>query len=130
MLLRLTIENMDRLPDGGPVRVCSKCEGHPGLDIGRDQHLDWTLPDPTRLVSSKHCEIRFRDGGYWLHDVSTNGTFLNGAQFGNWRRLHLSAQRRGSAWPIGQYIVAVEIEGQAGASALYSRWRRRTALTW
>ena len=109
MLLRLTIENMDRLPDGGPVRV--QVEGR-GLDIGRDQHLDWTLPDPSRQVSSKHCEIRFRDGGYWLHDVSTNGTFVNGAQF----RLdapHLL--RSGDRLSIGQYIVAVEIEGQRAA---------------
>jgi type VI secretion system protein ImpI len=114
MLLRLTIENMDRLPDGGPVRV--QVEGR-GLDIGRDQHLDWTLPDPSRLVSSKHCEIRFRDGGYWLHDVSTNGTFVNGAQF----RLdapHLL--RSGDRLSIGQYIVAVEIEGQEPPAALYS----------
>jgi len=114
MLLRLTIENMDRLPDGGPVRV--QIEGR-GLDIGRDQHLDWTLPDPSRLVSSKHCEIRFRDGGYWLHDVSTNGTFVNGAQF----RLdapHLL--RSGDRLSIGQYIVAVEIEGQEAPVAAYS----------
>jgi type VI secretion system protein ImpI len=106
MPLRLTIENMDRLPDGGPVRV--QVEGR-GLDIGRDQHLDWTLPDPSRHVSSKHCEIRFRDGGYWLHDVSTNGTFLNGAQF-RLEAPHLL--RGGDRLSIGQYIIAVEIEGR------------------
>jgi predicted component of type VI protein secretion system len=33
-----------------------------------------------RYISSKHCEIRYKDGGYWLYDVSTNGTFLNGAE--------------------------------------------------
>src|SRR5579864_2168058 len=106
MPLRLTIENMDRLPDGGPVRV--QVEGR-GLDIGRDQHLDWTLPDPSRHVSSKHCEIRFRDGAYWLHDVSTNGTFVNGAQF---RPEAPHLLRNGDRLSIGQYIVAVEIEGQ------------------
>src|ERR1700731_4587367 len=110
MLLRLTIENMDRLPDGGPLRV--QVEGG-GLDIGRDQHLDWTLPDPSRHVSSKHCEIRFRDGGFWLHDGSTNGTFVNGAQF----RLEAPHMlRSGDRLSIGQYIVAVEIEGR-GAPA-------------
>jgi type VI secretion system protein ImpI len=101
---------MDRLPDGGPVRV--QVEGR-GLDIGRDQHLDWTLPDPSRHVSSKHCEIRFRDGGYWLHDVSTNGTFVNGAQF-RLEAPHLL--RGGDRLSIGQYIIAVEIEGR-GAPA-------------
>ena len=107
MTLRLAIENLDRLPDGGPLRVEIKGRG---LDIGRDSHLDWTLPDPSRHVSSKHCEIRFRDGGYWLHDVSTNGTFVNGSQF------RLDAPyllRGGDKLTIGQYIIAVEVDGQA-----------------
>jgi type VI secretion system protein ImpI len=110
MVLRLTIENVDRLPDGGPVRV--QVEGR-GLDIGRDQHLDWSLPDPTRHVSSKHCEIRFRDGDYWLHDVSTNGTFVNGAQF----RLEAPyLLRNGDRLTMGHYIVAVEVEGRGGSA--------------
>jgi type VI secretion system protein ImpI len=107
MTLRLWIENVDRLPDGGPLRVEVKGRG---LDLGRDAHLDWTLPDPTRNISSKHCEIRFRDGGYWLHDVSTNGTFVNGAQY------RLDAPyllREGDRLSIGPYIIAVSVEGQA-----------------
>ena len=83
-----------------------------GLDLGRDAHLDWTLPDPSRTVSSKHCEIRFRDGSYWLHDVSTNGTYVNGAQF------RLDAPyllRDGDRLNIGPYVIAVEVEGQAAA---------------
>jgi type VI secretion system protein ImpI len=114
MPLRLTIENIDRLPDGGPVRV--EVEGR-GLDIGRDQHLDWTLPDPSRHVSSKHCEIRFRDEYYWLHDVSTNGTFVNGAQF-RLEAPHLL--RNGDRLSIGQYIVAVAIEGRGASAGPYS----------
>src|SRR5580698_6748882 len=114
MPLRLTIENVDRLPDGGPVRV--QVEGR-GLDIGRDQHLDWTLPDPTRLVSSKHCEIRFRDDNYWLHDVSTNGTFVNGAQF-RLEAPHLL--RSGDRLTIGQYIIAVAIEGRGASQQPYA----------
>jgi type VI secretion system protein ImpI len=111
MTLRLAIENMDRLPDGGPLRVEVKGRG---LDIGRDSHLDWTLPDPTRHISSKHCEIRFRDSGYWLHDVSTNGTFVNGATF----RLEAPyLLRSGDRLTIGQYIIAVEVEGQAAGPA-------------
>ncbi|HKI13615.1 MAG TPA: type VI secretion system-associated FHA domain protein TagH [Roseiarcus sp.] len=106
MTLRLSIENVDRLPDGGPVRIEVKGRG---LDLGRDAHLDWTLPDPSRAISSKHCEIRFRDGGYWLHDVSTNGTFVNGAQY------RLDAPyllRDGDRLSIGPYIIAVSVEGQ------------------
>ena len=109
MTLRLSIENVDRLPDGGPLRVEVKGRG---LDVGRDTHLDWTLPDPSRTVSSKHFEIRFRDGGYWLHDVSTNGTYVNGAQY------RLDAPyllRDGDRLAIGPYVVAVEVEGQSAA---------------
>ncbi len=111
MTLRLSIENMDRLPDGGPLRIEVKGRG---LDFGRDAHLDWTLPDPSRTVSSKHCEVRYRDGGYWLHDVSTNGTFVNGSQF------RLDAPyllRDGDRLNIGPYIIAVSVEGQRASAA-------------
>ena len=76
-MLALRIENETTLPDGGPLSIT--VEGTRGIDIGRDQYLDWTLPDPSRFISGKHCEIRWHDGAYWLHDVSTNGTFLHGA---------------------------------------------------
>ncbi len=108
MTLRLSIENLDRLPDGGPLRIEVKGRG---LDLGRDAHLDWTLPDPSRTVSSKHCEIRFRDGGYWLHDVSTNGTFVNGSPY------RLDAPyllHDGDRLSIGPYIIAVSVEGRQG----------------
>jgi type VI secretion system protein ImpI len=105
MTLRLMIENMDRLPDGGPLRVEVKGRG---LDIGRDAHLDWTLPDPGRTVSGKHCEIRYRDNDYWLVDVSRNGTFVNGAQFRLEAPYRLRDQDR---LTIGPYVVAVTIEG-------------------
>jgi type VI secretion system protein ImpI len=111
MTLRLSIENLDRLPDGGPLRVEVKGRG---LDLGRDAHLDWTLPDPSRTVSSKHCEIRFRDGGYWLHDVSTNGTFVNGAQF---RLDGPYMLRDGDRLAIGPYIIAVAVQGQLAPAA-------------
>lgn len=109
MTLRLLIENVDRLPDGGPLRIEVKGRG---LDFGRDAHLDWTLPDPSRTVSGKHCEIRFNDGGYWLHDVSTNGTFVNGSAY------RLDAPyllRDGDQLNVGPYVIAVSVEGQQGA---------------
>lgn len=110
MGLTLTIENESSLPDGGPLSV--RVTGKRGLDIGRDSHLDWTLPDPTRFISSKHCEVRYRDGGYWLHDVSTNGTFLNGSD-GRMKAPH--RLRSGDRLSIGHYIIAVAVDGEEGA---------------
>ena len=104
MTLRLSIENVDRLPDGGPIRIEVKGRG---LDLGRDSHLDWTLPDPSRSISGKHCEVRYRDGGYWLHDVSTNGTFVNGAEH---RPDAPHLLREGDRLGIGPYIIAVSVE--------------------
>jgi type VI secretion system protein ImpI len=108
--LTLSIQNMDRLPDGGPLQINIK--GQRGLDIGRDQYLDWTLPDPGRIVSSRHCEVRFRDGGYWLHDVSSNGTFVNGSE------LRMAGPHRlkdGDRVEIGHYIIGVKVEDDAAS---------------
>lgn len=112
MPLSLRIENEATLPDGGPLSVT--VSGKRGIDIGRDTHLDWTLPDPTRFISSKHCEIRYKDGGYWLHDVSTNGTFLYGSE-GRLKGPHLL--RDGDRLVIGHYIIAVSVTGEEAAAA-------------
>src|SRR6516164_5884659 len=102
MALRLNIENVPNLPDGGPISFT--LTGRRSIDIGRDQHLDWTLPDPTRYISGKHCEIQYRNNAYWLHDVSTNGTFLNGSD----QRVRSPHQlQQGDRLTIGQYIIAV-----------------------
>jgi type VI secretion system protein ImpI len=110
MALTLSIENETSLPDGGPLSVT--VTGKRGIDIGRDNHLDWTLPDPSRSISSKHCEIRYYDGGYWLHDVSTNGTYINRSD----RRMQGPHRlRNGDRIEIGHYIIAVELDGEEAA---------------
>ncbi|WP_336812477.1 type VI secretion system-associated FHA domain protein TagH [Bosea sp. MMO-172] len=112
MALTLTIENETSLPDGGPLSVTTS--GGRGLDIGRDQHLDWALPDPSRAVSGRHCEIRFRDGGWWLRDISTNGTFVNG---GEHRVQSPYRLQNGDRLEIGHYIIAVAIDDEAGQAS-------------
>jgi type VI secretion system protein ImpI len=107
MALTLKIENMASLPDGGPLTY--SIQGKRGLDIGRDQYLDWTLPDPSRFISGKHCEVRWHDGGYWLHDVSTNGTFLDGSDS---RLKGPHRLRNGDRFAIGHYIVSAAIDGE------------------
>jgi type VI secretion system protein ImpI len=109
MALYLRLENETSLPDGGPVSI--SVTGRRGLDIGRDQYLDWVLPDPSRFISGKHCEIRYREGQYWLMDVSTNGTFLNGSEF---RVDGTQPLKSGDRIEIGRYIIAVMIEAEAG----------------
>lgn len=50
----------------------------PHVTIGRGAASDVVLNDPQRLISSRHAEIRQKDGSWVLLDVgSTNGTVLN-----------------------------------------------------
>jgi type VI secretion system protein ImpI len=112
MTLTLRIENETSLPDGGPLSV--SIQGKRGIDIGRDQYLDWTLPDPSRFISGRHCEVRWHDGGYWLHDISTNGTYLYGSD----SRLKAPHRLRDrDRFAIGHYIIIANIDGEdSGAS--------------
>ncbi|MGH6811881.1 MAG: type VI secretion system-associated FHA domain protein TagH [Methylocella sp.] len=112
MRLTLAIENHASLPDGGPLSVT--VTGGRGIDIGRDEYLDWTLPDPNRFISGKHCEIRAGDGEYLLYDVSTNGTFVNDSEnrVQSPYRLH-----SGDRLTIGQYVVAVTVDEVVPAQA-------------
>src|ERR1700704_3164690 len=48
-----------------------------GGTIGRSADNDWVLPDPSRYVSSPHARVQFREGHFYLQDVSTNGVYVN-----------------------------------------------------
>ena len=111
MPLTLRLVNETTLPNGGPVSI--QLSGQRVVGIGRAVDLSWTLPDPARLVSNRHCEIRYQDGGYWLYDVSSNGTFLNDA-VDRMRAPHLL--RNGDRFAVGHYLVAVALDGAEEAA--------------
>ena len=116
MALRLTLDNEKQFPDGGPTTFAPN--GKRAVEIGRDPFRDWVLTDPTRVVSGKHCEIKWQDGNYWLSDTSTNGTFVNGSE----QRVQSPARlRHGDRLTIGPYIVAVAIDDQEPAGASLPR---------
>jgi type VI secretion system protein len=48
-----------------------------GGTIGRSADNDWVLPDPLRYLSAHHARVQFREGHFYLQDVSTNGTYVN-----------------------------------------------------
>jgi type VI secretion system protein ImpI len=105
MFIGLRIDNVDRLPDGTPPVF--RAQGR-SFEIGREGG-DWVLPDPDKFISGRHCQIRYENGGYWLHDVSRNGTFVNGSDqrvAGPYRLAN------GDRLRIGRYIVSVRIGDQ------------------
>src|SRR6201985_1066882 len=74
MTLRLRIVSDHRRLLGDRSSIAFTVDGG---TIGRSADNDWVLPDPLRYVSAHHARVEFRDGKFYLQDVSTNGVFVN-----------------------------------------------------
>ena len=72
MTLTLTVL---RCPDAVPPETRRITGGE--FRIGRGPDNDWIMADPERLLSKRHCVVAFRNGGWAIADLSTNGTYLN-----------------------------------------------------
>lgn len=68
--------------------VCSVVNGEPlarktfeggGGVIGRGVGCDWIIPDAHRLISSHHALVSYREGHYFLTDISSNGITVSGS---------------------------------------------------
>lgn len=79
------------------------------MAIGRGQENDWVLPDPERLVSQKHCVIQYKDGRYYLTDLSTNGVELVNAGI-RLRRGNSEPLQDGEVIRIGDYEIRARID--------------------
>lgn len=71
--------SITKSPDSGASVESAKTFTEQGGTIGRSNENTWVLHDPERFLSSRHCQISFENGQYYITDLSTNGTFLNGA---------------------------------------------------
>ncbi|MBV9931860.1 MAG: type VI secretion system-associated FHA domain protein TagH [Alphaproteobacteria bacterium] len=110
MTLTLTVRGLDALENGAPTEFVLHRRGG---SIGRAPTCDWSLPDPRRHISSHHCDILFRDESYILTDLSTNGTFLNGATE---RMQGPRVIASGDRFQIGHYELVAELSGSALAA--------------
>ena len=104
MTLTLTVL---RCPDAVPPETRQISGGE--FRIGRGPDNDWIMPDAERLLSKRHCMIAFRNGGWAIADISTNGTYLNHDQdpVGNGQIREL---RDGDRIRLGAYEIEVRIE--------------------
>jgi type VI secretion system FHA domain protein len=83
--------------------------------IGRSPGNDWILPDPERFVSGQHAAISCEAGGYFLTDLSTNGTIVNGQVLPKGARVELQS---GDRLTLGNYEIGVVIEAGAESGVL------------
>jgi type VI secretion system protein len=74
MTLRLRVVSDQRRSLGDRASIVFAVDGG---TIGRSADNDWVLPDPLRYVSAHHARVEYRNGRFYLKDVSTNGVFVN-----------------------------------------------------
>ena len=92
--------------------------GPDGGSIGRSADNDWVLPDPHRYVSARHARISYREGHYYLEDLSTNGVYVNDkpeplAQRGS----EGYGLRDGDVLRLGEYQIGISLEEHTSDSA-------------
>lgn len=72
--------------------------------IGRDPANGWAIADRSLALSARHCEIVATPDGPALRDLSTNGTFVNGATA---RLAGEHLLRDGDRFVMGPYEIVV-----------------------
>ncbi len=109
MPLRLTITSFQRL---SPGQETTKTLDRGSISIGRATQSDWTLQDPERILSGRHCTLHYQDGGYFLTDTSTNGVYLNDSaeRVGRNQMVRL---KDGDHFVLGEYEIAVALLSEA-----------------
>ncbi|HZK90670.1 MAG TPA: type VI secretion system-associated FHA domain protein TagH [Stellaceae bacterium] len=107
MMLSLT---MLRCPDSVPPQSRTVEAGE--FSIGRGPENDWTLPDPERYLSKRHCVLAFHSEGWKITDHSTNGTYVNRdrAPIG---RGHVRNLSDGDRLHMGTYEIEIRMLDQA-----------------
>lgn len=113
MKLTLRIENVEALPDGGPLDYSATDSG---FEVGRAPAPGgWKLPDP--YVSARHMEIAWAQGAFVLHDLSSNGTYLYGRGGASRRVPSPYRLMQGDRLVVGPYVLRVQIEDTPPARA-------------
>ncbi len=95
-------------PKGASLIESSMTFGEQGGTIGRTQSNSWVLDDPERFLSGCHSKIVFEGGTYFLLDMSTNGTFVNGSEepLGKGNKVQLSD---GDQFELSDYRFKVNL---------------------
>ncbi|MGB3125292.1 MAG: type VI secretion system-associated FHA domain protein TagH [Pseudomonas sp.] len=105
--MKLEFEIMDA-EDAGSLSSARRTFDGVGGVIGRGAGCDWMIPDSSRLLSSHHGLIAYREGQYFLTDISSNGIDLVGST----ERLRKGQARLitdGEAFRLGSLTIRVRL---------------------
>ncbi len=106
MALRLSVVSDHRRVLGDRSSIVLRAAS---ATIGRAPSNDWVLPDPLRYVSARHARIAWRNGQYFVEDLSTNGVYVNDDE----RPLGPDVARQlcsGDVLRVGEYQLVVVVE--------------------
>jgi type VI secretion system protein ImpI len=91
-----------------PGLISSKTFKQAGGIIGRAEDCDWVIPDRKRVLSSRHAEVSYRDGAFFLTDTSSNGIQLKdtGASLNKGRAQRIE---HGSVYCLGDFEIRARL---------------------
>lgn len=111
MSLQIT---MIKAPESVAVADSPLSLGEQGGTLGRGPDNSWVLQDPELYLSGLHCQFSFENGGYYLTDHSTNGTFYGGSAdpLGKGSKVPV---RDNDHFMIGEYEFVLSVSTQSAA---------------
>jgi len=91
-----------------PGLISSKTFKQAGGIIGRAEDCDWVIPDRKRVLSSRHAEVSYRDGAFFLTDTSSNGIQLKdtGASLEKGRAQRI---QHGTVYCLGDFEIRARL---------------------
>lgn len=115
MAIEITIINS---PSNVDVGKSSHTFPEAGGTLGRGSNNLWVLDDPNKYMSSVHAKIACVAEQYFLTDLSTNGTFLNGAAepIGNGNQVGLND---GDRFTISDYEFIANIPNEMANADIF-----------
>lgn len=109
--MQLVLEVCDGGGDEPPARKVFDAMG--GV-VGRGAGCDWIITDPSRLLSSHHGLIAYRDARYFLTDISSNGI----REVGSGKSLQKGQARlilEGDVFQLGPFAIRARLIERVGS---------------
>ncbi|WP_339523730.1 type VI secretion system-associated FHA domain protein TagH [Pseudomonas sp. EA_35y_Pfl2_R111] len=91
-----------------PGLLTTKTFKQAGGIIGRAEECDWVIPDRKRVLSSRHAEVSYRNGSFFITDTSSNGIQLkdSGASL---RKGEAQRIEHGSVYCFGDFEIRARL---------------------
>ncbi|WP_448650934.1 type VI secretion system-associated FHA domain protein TagH [Pseudomonas fluorescens] len=108
--MQLVLEVCDVKGANSAVSARKMFDGRGGV-IGRGAGCDWMIADSSRLLSSHHGLVAYREGRYFLTDISTNGIGVSGSA----ERLRKGQARLiddGEVFELGPFAIRARLISQ------------------